>query len=64
MTAKKKTLIELMLDAGVKPESLIDETKFIVCDSNGDGMYFISEYKSLCFIYNSTSTPAPLMDVT
>ena len=45
MTAKKKTLIELMLDAGVKPESLSDATKFIVCDSNGDGLYFISEYK-------------------
>lgn len=47
MTAKKKTLIELMLDAGVKPESLSDETKFIVCDSNGDGKHFISEYSAL-----------------
>lgn len=54
MTAKKKTLIELMLDAGVKPESLSDETKFIVCDSNGDGMYFISEYKSQPMFKEST----------
>ena len=54
MTAKKKTLIELMLDSGVKPESLSDETKFIVCDSNSDGMYFISEYKSRPMFKEST----------
>lgn len=36
MTAKKKTLIELMLDAGVKPEDIDYECNFLVCDSRGD----------------------------
>lgn len=35
MTAKKKTLIELMLDAGVKPEDIDYECNFLVCDSRG-----------------------------
>jgi len=46
MTAKKKTLIELMLDAGVKPECLNDRTEFIVCDSASEGTHCISEYHS------------------
>jgi len=46
MTAKKKTLIELMLDAGLTPEGLNDRTEFIVCDSSGSGAYHISEYHS------------------
>jgi len=33
MTAKKKTLIELMLDAGVRPEDVKGD--FIVCDKTG-----------------------------
>lgn len=36
MTAKKKTLIELMLDAGVKPEDIDYECNFLVCDSRGE----------------------------
>ncbi len=46
MTAKKKTLIELMLDAGIKPEYLCDMTEFIVCDSTGENAYRINEYRN------------------
>jgi len=34
MTAKKKTLIELMLDAGVTPEKLDCEYEYITQDSD------------------------------
>ena len=38
MTAKKKTLIELMLDAGVKPEDVDEDVEFIVCEYFGAGV--------------------------
>lgn len=43
MTAKKKTLIELMLDAGIKPDDIC-EYNYIVCDdSTGSIRPYINE---------------------
>ncbi len=45
MTAKKKTLIELMLDAGVKPSDINSNTKYFVSDEpDFDHKTSISEY--------------------
>lgn len=44
MTAKKKTLIELMLDAGVKPEDIKGD--FIVCDKSGIDAPCVRPYTS------------------
>lgn len=45
MTAKKKTLIELMLYAGVKPSDINSNTKYFVSDEPGfDHKTSISEY--------------------
>jgi len=38
MTTKKKTLIELMLDAGVKPYDIDADVKFIVCENFDEGI--------------------------
>ena len=46
MTAKKKTLIELMLDAGVTPFSINSDTKYFVSDEPYEsGKSAISQYK-------------------
>jgi len=45
MTAKKKTLIELMLDAGVKPEDINERTEYFVSDEPYDkGKTAVSQY--------------------
>jgi len=45
MTAKKKELIELMLDVGITPEEIDNKTKFFVSDEPSfDGSTAISEY--------------------
>ena len=45
MTDKKKTLIELMLDAGVKPEDVDERTKYFVSDDPYEaGKSAVSQY--------------------
>ena len=45
MTAKKKTLIELMLDASVKPEDINERTKYFVSDDPYEaGKSAVSQY--------------------
>jgi len=45
MTAKKKTLIELMLDAGIKPENLDERTEYFVSDEPyEEGKTAVSQY--------------------
>lgn len=51
MAAKKKTLIELMLDAGVKPENLDGEYEYIAQDSD---RYFVS-YERKPYISRNSS---------
>jgi len=48
MTAKKKTLIELMLDAGVKPEDINERMEFFVSDEpDKEGESYISGYSTI-----------------
>lgn len=48
MTAKKKTLIELMLDAGIKPEDIDERIEFFVSDEpDKEGESYISGYSTI-----------------
>ena len=48
MTAKKKTLIELMLDAGIKPEDINERMEFFVSDEpDKEGESYISGYSTI-----------------
>lgn len=48
MTAKKKTLIELMLDAGIKPEDINERMEFFVSDEpDKEGESCISGYSTI-----------------
>lgn len=48
MTAKKKTLIELMLDAAVKPDDIDERIEFFVSDEpDEEGESYISGYSTI-----------------
>ena len=71
MTAKKKTLIELMLDAGIKPEDIDYECNFLVCDSRDEkpvvslycekpihiGAFWTSECGFICYLRDGLILP-------